>query len=41
MKSYKSFGVKELNYEPEIIDFGVPKFIYVRQRHSIYTLFID
>ena len=35
MKSYKTFGIKEINYEPIIIDNGDPKFIYVRQNNSL------
>ena len=34
LKSYKSFGIKEINYEPTIFDSGEPKFIYVRQKFS-------
>lgn len=34
MKSYKTFGIMEINYEPIIIDYGDPKFIYVRQNYS-------
>ena len=34
LKSYKSYGVKELNYEPFFFDNGDPKFIYVRQKYS-------
>ena len=33
-ENYKSFGIKELNYEPAVIDTGDPKFIYVRQKYS-------
>lgn len=32
--SYKSYGIKELNYEPAIFDNGAPKFVYVRQKYS-------
>ena len=32
--SYKSFGIKELNYEPAIFDSGGPKFVWVRQKYS-------
>ena len=31
---YKSFGIKELNYEPAIFNTGGPKFVYVRQKYS-------
>ena len=34
LKNYKSYGIKELNYEPAIFDSGDPKFIYVRQNYS-------
>ncbi len=34
LKSYKSYGIKELNYEPTFFDSGDPKFIYVRQKFS-------
>ena len=34
VKKYKSFGIKELNYVPFIIDSGDSKFIYVRQKYS-------
>ena len=34
IKMYKSFGVKELNYEPAIFDSGFPKIVYVRQNYS-------
>ena len=33
-EKYKSYGIKEINYEPTIIDNGIPKFIYVRQKYS-------
>ncbi len=32
--SYKSFGIKELNYEPAIYDSGDAKFVWVRQKFS-------
>ena len=35
LEKYKSFGIKELNYEPAIFDIGTPKFVYVRQNKSI------
>ena len=31
---YKSYGIKELNYEPAIFDRGNPKFVWVRQNYS-------
>ena len=34
LKKYKSFGVKELNYEPAIFDNRPNRFIYVRQNYS-------
>ena len=34
LKSYKSFGINELNYEPAIFDNGDIKFIWVRQKYS-------
>ena len=34
LKSYKSYGIKELNYEPANFEHGEPKFIYVRQKFS-------
>jgi len=34
LNSYKSFGIKELNYEIAIFDSGEPKFVYVRQKFS-------
>ena len=34
LEKYKSFGIKELNYEPAIFDSGAPKFVWVRQNHS-------
>lgn len=34
LKKYKSYGIKELNYEPAIFDSGAPKFIWVRQKYS-------
>ena len=34
LKSYKSLGIKEINYEPTIFESGEPKFIYVRQKFS-------
>lgn len=32
--SFKSFGIKELNYEPAIFDSGEAKFVWVRQNYS-------
>ena len=34
LRTYKNYGIKELNYEPAIFDNGDPKFIYVRQKFS-------
>jgi hypothetical protein len=34
LRNYKKFGIKELDYDPFVIDNGSPKFIYVRQNHS-------
>ena len=34
LNKYKSFGIKELNYEPFIYDSGDFKFVYVRQKFS-------
>ena len=34
LKNYRSFGIKNLNYEPAIFDQGDTKFIYVRQKFS-------
>ena len=34
IKDYKSFGVKQLNYEPSLFDDTKSKFIYVRQQFS-------
>jgi hypothetical protein len=36
LETYKSYGIKELNYEPCIFDNGAPKFVYVRQNYSWY-----
>ena len=33
LEKYNLFGRNELNYEPAIIDNGIPKFIYVRQKY--------
>jgi len=34
LKKYKSYGIKELDYEPTIFDSGGPKFVWVRQKYS-------
>ncbi len=34
LNSYKSFGIKELDYDPAIFDSGIEKFVWVRQKHS-------
>ena len=34
LESYKTFGIKSLNYEPTIFDNGEVKFIWVRQNYS-------
>jgi len=34
LKYYKSYGIKNLDYEPAIFDSGDGKFIYVRQNYS-------
>ena len=34
IEKYKSFGIKELNYEPAIFVSGEPKFVWVRQKYS-------
>ena len=34
LDKYKSFGIKELNYEPSNFDSGDPKYVWVRQKHS-------
>ena len=35
LKKYKSFGIKELDYDPSLFDESSQKFIYVRQNFSI------
>ena len=35
LKKYKSFGIKELDYDPSLFDESSQKFIYVRQNYSI------
>jgi len=32
--NYRSYGIKELKYEPAIFDSGSEKFIFVRQKYS-------
>ena len=34
LKSYKSFGINEINYEPAIFDSGEVKFVWVRHNYS-------
>jgi len=34
IKSYKSFGIQQLNYDPAIFDSGEAKFVWVRQNYS-------
>ena len=34
LMNYKSYGIKELDYEPAIFDNGAPKFVWVRQKYS-------
>ena len=34
LETYKSFGIKSLNYEPTIFDNGEVKFVWVRQNYS-------
>jgi hypothetical protein len=34
LKNYKSYGIKELNYDPIILNSGAPKFVWVRQKYS-------
>ena len=34
LNSYKSFGIKELNYDPATFDNGEEKFVWVRQKFS-------
>ena len=35
LKEYKSYGIKEINYDPALFETSVPKFIYVRQNYSL------
>ena len=34
LEKYKSYGIKELNYDPAIFDSGDPKFAWVKQNYS-------
>ena len=34
LQKHKSFGIKDINYEPAIFDSGFPKFVWVRQNYS-------
>jgi len=34
LQNYKSYGIKNLNYEPAIFESGAPKFVWVRQKYS-------
>lgn len=34
IEKYKSFGIKELNYEPAIFVSGEPKYVWVSQKYS-------
>lgn len=36
LRNYKSYGIKTLNYEPALFEYGAPKFVYVRQKFSIF-----
>ena len=33
LNSYKSFGIKELDFDPAIFDSGTEKFVWVRQSY--------
>ena len=33
-QNYKSYGIKEINYEPAIFESGAPKYVWVRQKYS-------
>ena len=35
LKNYKSYGIKQLNYEPAIFESGDLKYVYVRQNYSL------
>ena len=34
LEKYKSYGIKELDYDPAVFDSGGEKFVYVRQNYS-------
>ena len=34
LKNYKSYGIKEVDYEPAKFDSGAQKFVWVRQKYS-------
>ena len=34
LEKSKSYGIKEIDYEPAIFDSGDPKFAWVRQKYS-------
>ena len=34
LSKYKSYGIKQLNYEPIVFDSGGPKYVWVRQNYS-------
>ena len=34
LEKYKSYGIKELDYDPAVFDSGGEKFVYVRQKYS-------
>ena len=36
LRNYKSYGIKKLDYEPAIFEYGASKFVYVRQKYSIF-----
>ena len=35
LNEYKSYGIKEINYDPALFEIAGPKFIYVRQNYSL------
>ena len=37
LSKYKSYGIKQINYEPSIFDKGDPKYVWVRQKYSGYN----
>ena len=41
LKLYKTYGIKELDYEPAIFDSGEAKFVWVRQKYSGLYGFAD